>query len=269
MKNQETTTNPFYSIRTEDIQTIEGKKRVARQAVINADTDEIISVVSDKYEVVSNKAVVDTLEKYLKETDVKFKRVSEKLNRTGSRFTARYILPEYSIECGTHETSYGEVPDNIQLGIDLHNSYDGSSTWGFSIFGYRLVCLNGLRVPEEMHSFKTRHFVEESEMVDNLILSIQTAISIFQNDVKKSFDSIKKMDFEKAKAAELFKALELGKLYAKKLGKLYKDELKAKNLKTMWDFYQMVTWFSSHVVENRNVELAKKISSSAYDTLVQ
>jgi len=146
--------NPFFEVREEEIKTAEAGLLVPRKAIINAETDKVISVVGENYKVIKNQDLVKNFEDYLEGTDVPFTRMTaNNLGKRGQRFTAKYKFPEIEANFGMHKTAFGEVPDNVQLLMQLHNSYDGSAKWGFEIGGYRLVCLNGMRSFEKLFRF--------------------------------------------------------------------------------------------------------------------
>jgi len=263
--------NPFFSIEEENIKTAAGHLIERRKAVINADNgNNVISVVSKNYEIVPNQKLITDLELYLKKSDIKFQRLSAKQHgKYQQRFSAKYKFPEVKSNFGERKTKYGIIPDDVQMMLIVNNSYDGSKRVGFEIGGYRLICLNGMRVYDSLFRFDSVHTSRKiAELEETKGLSIQTAVRLFKNEMSKSWEELANCDFDQQKAVLILEALEMGKRYKAALAGEYDLRIKNKTLKTMWDFYNMITWFSTHIVENRNQYLAQQISSNAYQMLI-
>jgi len=255
--------NPFFDIRVEDVQTIESRQLIPRKAIFNTETDEVVGIVSEKYSIIDNKALCASFEEYLKESDVKFQRLDAWINKTGSRFWAKYRFPEISVEL---DGGVDGGKDKIDLMLILQNSYNGSAEWGFDFGGYRLVCLNGLRVFDAMYKFRGRHIgIDQQDVEDQIFLDFETVKQIFMDNLAKTWKEMIKTDFNRARALTFLRTVELGKLYRNKLYRLYFQ--KKNEMKTMWDFYQMVTWFTTHVIEHRNAELARRVAAQANNAI--
>ena len=259
--------DPFFPLRVEEVKTIDSGLIVPRQAIINADTDQVISVVSNRYKIVQNDVLVKDFEKYLSDTDTKFIRTGAGCNRTGSSFWANYRFPEIKTSVGEYKTPYGKLDDDIELALDVWNSYDGSSGFGMSIGGLRKVCLNGLVVKEKLFRLSENH-LEQEDMINAFVINVETAKNIFINNLAKSWEELTHVNFDKVQAATVLRSLELGKLYANKIGYIYNQQLKSGELKTMWDFYNMVTWFTTHVMEQRSRRRAVSTSIAASQQLM-
>ena len=259
--------DPFFPLKVEDIKTIESGLIVPRRAIINANTDQLVSVVSSRYEIVQNKVLVEEFEKYLNDTDTKFIRTGAGCNRTGSSFWAHYRFPEVKCNVGEYHTQYDNLSDDIELAVDVWNSYDGSSGFGMMIGGFRKVCLNGLVVKEKLFRISENH-VGEEDMINSFVLNVETAKNLFLSNLAGSWEQLTHTNFDKVQAATLLRSLELGKLYSKKIGYIYQQQLKNNELKTMWDFYNMVTWFTTHVMEQRSRKRAQLTSIAASKQLM-
>ena len=70
--------NPFYKVREEEIKTAEGGILVPRKAIVNEETNKVVSVVGENYHLVTNQELINNFEDYLKESDVKFTRITSK-----------------------------------------------------------------------------------------------------------------------------------------------------------------------------------------------
>ena len=54
--------NPFFKLKFEAIKSVESNILVPRKAVLNDETNEVISVVGEKYQLIENQEVVTELE---------------------------------------------------------------------------------------------------------------------------------------------------------------------------------------------------------------
>ena len=263
--------NPFFKLKFEQIKSVESNILVPRKAVLNDETNEVISVVGEKYQLIENQSVVTELEKVLNENGIKFNKLDTRLSgKTQAKFSSKYKLPEIKVNMGKVESKYGKpLDDNIQMMFEVFNSYDGSGKVGFSFGGYRLVCLNGLRMFEEMFRIALQHTGNvREELAGQFQVAVNTGINTFRNEIAQGWDAMKLMNFDKLRAYEVLKALELGVRYEKAINEVFAARIAAGQLKTMWDFYNMTTWFASHVVEERNPALAAKISAVSAKEIV-
>ena len=259
--------NPFFNIREEKVLTTTGIDIAYKKAIINEETNKPISIVGENYQVVKNEDLSNSLKKVLDDAGIKYRTLKTKLlGKRNQKFYQKFNFPEIEINVGTHETQYGTVPDNIQMMIELHNSYDGSTKWGFELGAYRLVCLNGLRVYDKMFRINSMHYEDNDEF---LMIGIETAIKMFKNDMFESFEKMKEINFEHEMAITLLEKLELGKRYDKIVRNELEQREKNKKLKNGWDFYNMMTWITTHVIEQRNMNLARDISKKTASFISQ
>jgi len=255
--------NPLSKIREEKIQTVDSDIIVPRKAIISEENN-VISVVGEGYQVVENSKLVEEFENYLTQTDVKFVRADIGVTgKRGQKFFAKYRFPEIKNTFGEVDGITKKIPDDVQLMMELHNSYDGSSKWGFEIGGYRLVCLNGLRMYESLFQINEMHNSSASDSNDVVTLGFQAAVDMFRNNLHKKWSDMKNLNFDEQIVATLVEKLEIGKRYSEILNRMQEERIQNGKLKTAWDFYNMVTWFTTHIVEQRNRSLATRISAEA------
>ena len=111
-----------------------------------------VGTVSADYKLVPNQDVEQAAEDVLELTGLPSE-VSG-LYFDGKHFRKRWILPDLSIE--------PRVGDLVQVAIDAHNSYDGSSTFGLAFNLQRLVCGNGMVVDFQLGKYRFRHYGSDS-----------------------------------------------------------------------------------------------------------
>jgi hypothetical protein len=79
---------------------------------------------------------------------------------TGKTFSRRWIIPSIQAEVAPG--------DLIALAIDLHNSYDKTTTFGLAFNLQRLVCSNGMIVDQHFGFFRFRHINGNGEFQKEL-----------------------------------------------------------------------------------------------------
>jgi len=64
----------------------------------------------------------------------------------------------------------GEVAqgDDVALGMQFWNSYDGSKAFGFAMMLYRLVCTNGMMSKDHFNTYRFKHEPKSEDWGDNL-----------------------------------------------------------------------------------------------------
>ena len=111
-----------------------------------------VGTVSADYKLVENEDVEQAASNVLQKTGMRSEVSS--LYFDGKHFRKRWILPDLSIE--------PRVGDFVQVAIDAHNSYDGSSTFGLAFNLQRLICGNGMVVDFQLGGYRFRHYGRES-----------------------------------------------------------------------------------------------------------
>ena len=111
-----------------------------------------VGTVSADYKLVPNQDVEQAAVDILDRTGIPSELSS--LFFDGKHFRKRWILPDLSIE--------PRVGDFVQVAIDAHNSYDGSSTFGLAFNLQRLVCGNGMVVDFQLGGYRFRHYGSDS-----------------------------------------------------------------------------------------------------------
>jgi hypothetical protein len=111
-----------------------------------------VGTVSADYKLVPNQDVEQAAADVLERTGMHSELSS--LYFDGKHFRKRWILPDLSIE--------PRVGDFVQVAIDAHNSYDGSSTFGLAFNLQRLVCGNGMVVDFQLGGYRFRHYGSDS-----------------------------------------------------------------------------------------------------------
>ena len=110
--------------------------------IVREDTDEILSVVTDKYKMVSNKDVVNAAKPVLKEIGAKLTECETFAN--GARTSWTWKIPDVKVNIAGSKYTNSLKEDYVHPTITIKNSYDGSVGLHILAGAFRLVCSNGL-----------------------------------------------------------------------------------------------------------------------------
>lgn len=131
-----TNRNPFFGVTSAPVY-VNDRQVPNRMALVNDETGDVLGILSDsKYNIVSNITVANLFGEafdrlpVLKQTD--------HLNADASAWKRRIILDKSAFDL---EIVNG---DSIGVMIEVCNSYNGKTSWGYNLVGYRWICDNGM-----------------------------------------------------------------------------------------------------------------------------
>ena len=152
-----------------------------------------VGIVGHNYMLLPNEKVKEAAIEVANTSDLDWKH-----NKTffdGKRFVYS-LISDHSIG----EVSKG---DDVALGMQFWNSYDGSRAFGYSLMLYRLICLNGMMSKAHLKTSKFRHDPNNADWdktLDTVINSVNTVVKGKSdiNQMLKSFRSLHetKVDLE-------------------------------------------------------------------------
>jgi hypothetical protein len=125
-----------------------------------------VGIVSEDYMLVPNRQVRDMARDITGRTGMDWR--ESKVFFDGKRFV--YALTTYD-EAATARVAPGAV---LSLGMLFENSYDGSRRLAVSLFAHRLVCRNGLIIPEYFQRLRFKHTASSAGWEDET----QRALSV-------------------------------------------------------------------------------------------
>jgi hypothetical protein len=235
-------TRPLHFPIGEDIGTVLGKK-----AVINAETNEVLSIVSDRYELTYHEDVIntfDSIEEIVRE-DIK-------LSEDGGIMFAKYNLPNHGKD--SHEIRIGET---VKFSLRVFNSYNLMTSRGVELIAHNLICNNGMVVPKHVATISFRH------MNNNGMAHLGGRIGQYTNDmadivnVWKHWLTIKP---EESKIRGFVHELPLG---TEEIVDGLLNEMVTKT--TLWDIYNVLTYYITHQMENRGKNKIANQRKKAYE----
>lgn len=249
------------------------------------EVENCVGVVGGRYDLVPNQFLLDALNEATEEIGLNLLYKPELSGRyvSGKKFNRFYMSFE-------SEDTFKAGPDDISVGIELKNSYDGTSRWGINSFGQeskleenlvfvvRRKCVNGLLITihlRDMQSLRdTDEFVGIEKITNRMTrrenVTVTNALHVekYHTTVEQMVDAIQ-LSFEQTKLG--IKYLEM--LYNKKIkfnfetfvklitthnnadGKLFEEFIKMYlGVNDSFTIVQAITWWLTHVMIARNIE---------------
>lgn len=184
-------TQPVELIQLKDIKgsLVEGYRGIKNQTL-----KKVVSVVSDKYELLPNKTILDPVLDHLSKSGMKwtfdrFSYVSEK------RMRIHFTFHDFKIKDDTKE--------GIVTSIFLHNSYDAIESYKMDGGMMRLICSNGMVAHRTLKRVKFVH--KSSNLAETAIANIQALLEGFHNSQPLIEAKIKEMISQKVTVQSLVK----------------------------------------------------------------
>jgi len=145
--------NPYLPVVKQPLFTRDGSQSTRMSVILDPEQLAMeVGTVSADYKLVPNKDVEQAATEVLERTGIPSELSS--LYFDGKHFRKRWLLSKLSIE--------PRVGDFVQVAIDAHNSYDGSSTFGLAFNLQRLICGNGMVVDFTLGGYRFRHYGSDS-----------------------------------------------------------------------------------------------------------
>jgi hypothetical protein len=115
-------------------------------------------VVGNSYMLLPNEEVKDAAHQVAEECNIDF--VHDRTFFNGRNFV-------YSMK-SQHVAGEVKVGDDVALGMQFWNSYDGSKAFGFAMMLYRLICTNGMMSKDHFNTYRFKHEPKSEDWGDNL-----------------------------------------------------------------------------------------------------
>tara|TARA_B100000424_G_scaffold243256_1_gene212725 strand:+ start:52 stop:951 length:900 start_codon:yes stop_codon:yes gene_type:complete len=220
----------LFNVEAEDVYTIKGRRVPNKKALINMSTEDVMSVVSSNYKVVTNEEIFSSFCRSVEASSIRAEGASVKVRQTpnGARAMVDFIFPEESIKMYDDESK-------TALQLCALNSFDGTTRYLTKAGGLRMKCLNGQILGHIVGSYSSTH--TESLCVEEGAKSVIAMIEQFQSaqnywgammltkvdtdvatSVFKDFLGIKQNDQLERQNARLQRCLNLWSTYCYEMG---------------------------------------------------
>ena len=117
-----------------------------------------VGVVGNSYMLLPNEEVKNAAHQVAEECKIDF--VHDKTFFNGRNFV-------YSMK-SQHVAGEIKAGDDVALGMQFWNSYDGSKAFGFAMMLYRLICTNGMMSKDHFNTYRFKHEPKSENWGDSL-----------------------------------------------------------------------------------------------------
>lgn len=157
-------------------------KETGYDSIYRIDTGMNLGVVSQDYNLVTHKEAVDqVLEALAKKRFPKVEFVSEQTTHNGAHMFATFKVNR-KFDIGQAVKSQNlKVGDYISPGFSVVNSYDRMIKYSMELFVYRLACLNGMIISEELFHYSKRH--TNSLDIGAMVEKLEAAYESFESKI--------------------------------------------------------------------------------------
>ena len=162
--------------------TEETTKETGYKFIMREDTGEILSCMTNEYQLVTNQQLYDASIDTLKKVGAVEREV--KVLADGKRSIMRYVIPNVKVKVSKN--------DVVNPEIMLKNSYDGSWEIGIQAGAYRLVCSNGMVIGVVLSKKSNKHSIYNpriSELPELIAETIETTANVFKDDFALMLDT--------------------------------------------------------------------------------
>ena len=223
------------------IRTAEGLEVTKKRAVVNVETNQVIGVVSPRYKLIHNTELLNVIRPVLEELKINSE---PSINMTcGGAVTFFKFLGDKISE----EVKKGDI---VRFGVEFFNSYDGSMPVGFHIIAERLVCTNGLVAPKSITEISIRHTSSAStaeirNRLQDFFPKVTSTVKMWQLWADYHPDE--------AHIERFITRAPIGMKLGRELLNRYQNL--EPNQQTLWEFYNILTYYITHQIKVRKEEL--------------
>lgn len=198
------------------------------KVIVREDTNEIISVVRDSYQLVPNADLID--------------RVVQQLAGLGmiSFFDATHSFADnhrMRLQLTFPEITFKDGDSEIALSLFLHNSYDMSEPVRITFGGIRYVCSNGMVFQRTLSQFVAKH-TRGIRMDHRLDQSLRTALESW-GKVEQGITTLAATPVAGEMYDRIYREVGLGMT----------EMIMGTMPETEWSAYNEATWIVSHEIE--------------------
>ena len=199
------------------------------KAIVRQDTNELISIVRDSYQIVPNETLISQLMEQLDKLATPFEVEPSHSFVENSRMRLQVRFPGIQINDGRSD---------IALSLYLHNSYDMSEGvrmfWG----AIRAICTNGMVFGQVMGSIYRRH--TKGFQMDNL-----------QKELSQAYDMMPRVKNRIAELSERPVNQDIRQNVETELGKRFSKPILETDYGSHWKLYNAITYAISHTIQQR------------------
>jgi len=207
-----------------------------KMGVLRTDTNQILGVVGEDYQLLQHTIAVKATESVL-ESVGKYEIIQKDVTHAGARIYYSYNFPDIKYNITDD--------DDICLTLVMQNSYDGLLKFGFLLGAFRFICTNGMRIGTTLFEISHKH--TQNLSLDGIAVAATKSITHFQDVIIPSMRSLtqKRIDSLVTLNYKLDTIRDQGFL-PKKLIDVVEEHARHSRIKTEWDLYNEFTRYLTH-----------------------
>ena len=225
-------------------------------ANVRTDTNEVLGVVTEKYEVLQNNDLINTVESlFTKEGFTNYNRKTI-CTANGSRIRAIYDFPDQGFKLANG--------NDLTFRLKVQNSFDGSLRASFQVGLVRLVCSNGLALPVASVGMTRKH--TNSQLDPELVReSFHKSVKAFSESAPL-FNRMIETRLTQTEGLTVLLGLEKSKVMSERMREgieaiwnrpTYRED----SDRNLFNLYNSVTQHLTHSVEGKRFELAERVNT--------
>jgi hypothetical protein len=219
---------------------------VPREAILRADTREVLGVVSPGYRMIEHKDAVESAEQILNQIG-KWDRTSVETTKKGARLFVKYAFMDMKFKV----TRRNGQEDSVAPTLTLSNSYDGLLRFGFVLGAYQFICSNGLRIGHDIFEIVHKH--TEGLELDGILTNAVNAMEHFREMTYPRY--LELAETPVGNIREYLEHLVIERHVPRRLTeKVANQTITDPSVQTMWDFYSEFTHVLTHRADKMGYE---------------
>ena len=218
--------------------------------IVREDTGDVLSCMTDQYQIVDNKTVVDKTKKVLKGSGAILKEARTFSGGSKSIWTWTFPKTEVEIRKG----------DIVHPELIIKNSYDGSTSVDIMGGAFRLVCLNGLTIGNVVSRKKNVHKIY-NQGINNIDWAIEQTLKNLNQIFDEEFPT-----FAKTKLHTRKHIADTIKMIPSQYLEEFTRYLTNNKIDTYWDLLNAATHLATHTA-NRDKESTHIMESKIYPSI--
>ena len=224
------------------------KKDTGYKFIIREDTGEVISCMTNEYNLIKNEQVIDIASPIMNKYDAELKEV--RTFSEGARSQWTWNFPNSTVDIGGG--------DFVNPTVTIRNSYDGSLEASATAGAFRLVCSNGMVIGIVLGRSSVKHSIWTKDVDFEKIISsvVKKTGAIFTKDFPLLAET-------KVKTEDIASVI---KMFPEQYTDTVINYMLGNEISTYWDLLNAATWVATHNMK-RKVEATHKFESMLYPKL--
>lgn len=218
-----------------------------KKVLINYESGEVLSIVSDRYEITHHKEVIDVFDAIEGIT-----REDIHLSEDGGVMFAKYNLPNHGTD--EHVVTVGQT---VKFSLRVFNSYNLITSRGCELIAHNLICNNGMVVPKHVATIAFRH------MNNDGMSRLGSRIGEYSNDMSSIVQTWKDWLTIRPSAnciSDFVVGMQLG---TEEIQNEMTQEMLSKS--NLWEVYNVMTYYITHQMVNRGKNKIANQRKKAYE----